>query len=175
MGFTKVFVAAGAIAFAIAFSAAAQHAQVQPSIIYGGAKISLGMTAEQVTQNLAGASRHIQTLSDKNTGLVYRNGVTDEFEGQLTFGNGHVIYADYHMPEAHSADELAQEIAGAIDSMETKTCQASNYSAHGTDGGFSLSTFECGSRRFNVMTVLEFGSSDRRFNVNIEIGQVVAK
>jgi len=175
MGFTKVFVATGAVAFVVALSVAAQHTQVRPSITYGTARISLGMTVEQVVQNLAGAARHIQTVSDKYTALVYRNGESDDFEGQITFGNGHVIYADYHMLNAHSADDLAQEIAGAVGNMETKACEVSNYSAHGTGGGFSQSIFECGSRRFNVMTTQTLGAAVRTINVNIEIGQTVAK
>jgi hypothetical protein len=74
-----------------------------------------------------------------------------------------------------SADELAQEIAGAVDNMETKTCETSNYSVHGTGGGFSQIISQCGSRRFNVMTVQVLGSPARTVNVNIEIGQIVAK
>jgi hypothetical protein len=154
---------------------APQRTQGQPSIIYGTAKISLGMTLEQVQQHLAEASRHIEMHSDKVTALVYINGEANDFEGQITFANGRVIYADFHMPNIRSADELAQEIAGAVDNMESKTCDASNYSAHGTGGGFSQIIFECGSRRFNVMTVQQLGSATRTVNVNIEIGQTVAQ
>ncbi len=152
-----------------------QLAQEQPSIAYGMAKISLGMTVEQVEQHLAEAARHIKKGSDKDTTLVYLNGESTDFEGQITFAGGHVIYADYHMPTVDSADELAQEIAGAVDNMGTKTCEASNYSAHGTGGGFTQIIFQCGSRRFNVMTVQVLRSAARTVNVNIEIGQIVAK
>lgn len=175
MRLASVFAATGAVVFVVALSVPAQHAPVQASITYGIAKISLGMTVEQVVQNLAGAARHMETLSDKDTALVYRNGESNDFEGQITFGNGHVIYADYQMPNARSADELAQEIAGAVDNMETKTCEVSNYSAHGTGGGFSQSIFDCGLRRFNVMTTQTLGSAVRKISVNIEIGQTVAK
>jgi hypothetical protein len=175
MSLIKTFALVGTIAVATWLSGAAQRTQGQPSIGYGTAKVSLGMSVEQVQQHLAEANRHIKTLSDKDTALVYQNGESVDFEGQITFGSGHVIYADYHMPVANSADELAQEIAGAVDNMETKTCEASNYFAHGTGGGFSQSIFECGSRRFNVMTVQTLGSSVRTVNVNIEIGRTVAK
>jgi hypothetical protein len=172
----RVFGLIGAVVLATALSVTAQRTQRQPSIGYGGATISLGMTVEEVERHLGDAARHMKTLPDsKDTALVYRNGESDDFEGQITFGTGHVIYADFHMPNVHSADELAQEIAGAVDSMETKTCEASNYSAHGTGGGFSQSIFDCGSRRFNVMTTQVFGSNTRTINVNIEIGQTVAK
>lgn len=59
--------------------------------------------------------------------------------------------------------------------METKTCTISNYAAHGTGGGFSESVFECGSRRFYVHTTQLLGSSARTINVNLEVGQTVAK
>lgn len=172
----KILGLVGVAIFVTALNGAAQRTQ-RPSISYGGATISIGMTVEEVERHLADAGRHIKTLvSDKDTALVYRNGETDDSEGQITFGaSRHVIYADFRMPNVHSADELAQEIAGAVDSMETKTCEASNYSAHGTGGGFSQSIFECGSRRFDVMTTQVLGSNVRTINVNIKIGQIVAK
>jgi len=142
---------------------------------YGQARVTLGMTVEQVEQNLAEGARHIQFRSDKETAIVRQNGVTDDFEGQITFRGGHVIYADYHLPNAHTADELAQEIAGAVDSMETKTCTISNFTAHGTGGGHSDSIFECGARRFTVFSVQTLGSNARTINVNLEMGQTVAK
>jgi hypothetical protein len=175
MSLLKTWALVGAVALTSGLNGAPQGTQGQPSITYGMAKISLGMTVEQVQQHLAEASRHIKALSNKDTALVYRNGESQDFEGQITFANGRVIYADFHMPEIKSADELAQEIAGAIDNMESKTCDSSNYSAHGTGGGFSQIIFECGSRRFNVMTVQELGSTTRTVNVNIEIGQTAAQ
>src|SRR2546423_3868071 len=116
----RIFGLIGAVAITTALngSGTAQRTQRQPSISYGEATISLGMTVEEVERHLADAARHMKTLSDKNTALVYRNGETDGFEGQITFGIRHVIYADFHMPDVHSADDLAQEIAGAVDSME---------------------------------------------------------
>jgi hypothetical protein len=171
----RAFGLVGAVALVTTLNGTAQRTQRQPSISYGETTISLGMTVEEVERHLADAARHIKTLSDKDTALVYRNGETDDFEGQITFRARHVVYADFHMPNVHSADELAQEIAGAIDTMETKTCEASNYTAHGTGGGFSQSIFECGSRRFNVMTTQVFGSNMRTIHVNIEIGQTASK
>ena len=111
-----------------------QANQRQPSIAFGMAKISLGMTIQQVEQNLAGAGRHIQMLQDKETAIVYRNGITDDSEGQITFYDGRVAFAQFAMPNANSAEDLALEIASAVDSMESNTCDASNFSAHGTGG-----------------------------------------
>jgi hypothetical protein len=175
MSLIRTMALLGAAALATGLKGEAQRAQTQPSITYGMAKISLGMTVEQVEQHLAEAARHIKKGSDKDTALVYLNGESTDFEGQITFASGHVIYADYHMPTVSNADELAQEIAGAVDNMETKTCEASNYSAHGTGGGFSQIIFQCGSRRFNVMTVQVLGNATRTVNVNIEIGQTVGQ
>ena len=175
MSLIKTFALVGAVALIPGIKGEAQRAQVQPSITYGMAKISLGMTVEQVEQHLAESARHIKKGSDKDTELVFTNGESSDFEGQITFASGRVIYADYHMPVAHSADELAQEIAGAVENMETRTCETSNYSAHGTGGGFSQIIFQCGLRRFNVMTVQALGSAVRTVNVNIEIGQIATK
>jgi hypothetical protein len=174
MSLTRFFVVSGAVGLAASLALAAQRTQSQPSITFGMAKVSLGMTVDQVQESLSGAARHIEFLPDKQTSIVRRNG-DDDTEGQVNFSGGQAIYAQYQMPNAHTADELAQEIAGAVDNMETKTCEASNYSAHGTGGGFSQSIFDCGSRRFNVMTMQILGSSVRSINVNIEIGQPVAK
>jgi hypothetical protein len=84
---------------------------------------------------------------------VYVNGVSDDFEGQVTVRGGHVIYSQFEMPDAHSFDELAQEIAGTVDNMETKTCTISNFASHGTGGGRTDSVFDCGSKRFNAETL----------------------
>jgi hypothetical protein len=175
MSLMKTLAFVGASILGAGLTGPAQRPREQAFMDYGQARISLGMTVEEVEQHLAGAARHIQFLSDKVTAIVYKNGVTDDTEGQITFGGGRVIYADYHMPDAKTADDLAQEIAGAVDSMETKTCTVSNYSAHGTGGGFSQSIFDCGSRRFNVMTTQTLGSAVRAINVNLEIGETGAE
>jgi hypothetical protein len=67
---------------------------------------------------------------------------------------------------------LAQEIAGAIENMTTKTCAVRNYSSHGTGGGFSQSIFDCGSKSFNVMTVETLGTNERYTHVEITIGAI---
>jgi hypothetical protein len=175
MSLIRVLTGVGAVVLCARLNAPAQRPQEQAFMTYGRARIALGMTVEQAEQRLAESSRHIQFLSDKETATVYQNGVTDDFEGQITFGGGHVIYADYHLPNARTADELAQEIAGAVDSMETKTCTISNFAAHGTGGGHSDTIFECGARRFVVFTMQTLGSNARTINVDLEIGQTVAK
>ena len=175
MSLIRALVAVGAIVLCSGLNKPAQRIQEQAFMTYGQARITLGMTVEQVEQHLSEGGRRIQFLSDKETAIVYRNGVTDDFEGQITFRSGHVIYADYHMPNALNADDLAQEIAGAVDDMETKTCTISNFTAHGTGGGHSDSIFECGARRFTVYTMQTLGSKTKTINVNIEIGQTVSK
>jgi hypothetical protein len=169
----KTFFVIGALAFAVVLQVSA--ARNQPSIAFGTATVSLGMTVEQVQERLSGAARSIKFLPDKVTALVYTNGEPDGTEGQITFSGGRVVYAQFQMRSVRNADELAQEIAGAVDSMETKNRDASNYSAHGTGGGFSQIIFDCGSRRFNIMTLQTLGSSDHTINVNIEVGQIVKK
>lgn len=173
----SLFFGVGIFAVALLTRASPQRPQERPSISYGTAKVSLGMTMEQVQQSLAGASRHMQTIpSFKQSVMVYVNGQPEPTsEGQIIFGNGRVTYADYKMPIIDTAEELAQEIAGAVDNMETKTCALSNYSAHGTGGETSQTIFDCGSRRFNVMTFHTFGSNARTTSVDIEIGNLATK
>jgi hypothetical protein len=154
---------------------ALQQTQDQPSVTFGMAKVSLGMTVQQVEQHLSEAGRHIEFLPDKQTAIVRVNGHLEDLEGQVTFSRGSAVYAQFQMPAVQSADELAQEIAGAVDSMDTKTCTVANFSAHGTGGGHSESIFKCGPRTFDVMTVQVLGSSARTINVDIEIGQITEK
>ncbi len=163
----------GALAFAIVLQLSAERNQ--PSIAFGMTTVSLGMTVQQVQERLSGEARSIKFLPDKVTALVYANRDPDETEGQITFSDGRVVYAQFQMRNVGNADELAQEIAGAVDNMETKNCDLSNYSAHGTGGGFSQTIFDCGSRRFNIMSVQSLGISDRTINVNIEVGQIATK
>lgn len=102
--------------------------------------------------------------------MVYVNGQSDS-EGQIIFGDGRVVtYADFKMPAANTAEELAQEIQGAVDNMETKTCDLSNYTSHGTGGEISQSIFNCGSRRFTVSSFHTFGVSARTTDIEIAIG-----
>lgn len=173
MRLKRALAVAGAVALVVGLKTDAQRKQEQPSITFGNARISLGMTVEQVTSHLTDAARHIRFMSDKQTALVYRHGVSDDIDGQVTFAGGRVIYAAYQMPNVHDPDELVQEIASAVESMDTKTCTLLNYSAHGTGGGFSETSVQCGSQRFNVRTTQVLGSRVRNTNVEIEIGQTI--
>jgi hypothetical protein len=175
MNSNSVLAMVGALSFAMATHGFAQENQT--SITFGTASVRLGMTIEQVQERLAGSGRYVKFLPDKVTGLVCITGESDPngVEGQVTFAGGRAIYAQFQMPNVHSADELAQEIAGAVGSMETKTCEVLNYSSHGTGGGFSQTIFECGPKTFNVMTTQTFGSNARTTNVNIEIGELAKK
>ena len=82
------------------------------------------------------------------------------------------MYAAFQLPVAHNAVELAQEIAGAIENMATKSCTVANYSSHGTGGGFSQVIFNCGSKNFDVMTVETLGTNERYTFVEITIGAI---
>jgi hypothetical protein len=161
---------AGMVLLTSAGTGSSERPQEQPSISFGMAQISLGMTVQEVEQRLSEGARHIQFLSDKKTAIVHLNGEPDRTEGQVTFSGGRAIYAQFQMPDVQSADELAEEIAGAVDSMAVKNCNISNYSSHGTGGGFSQSIFDCGTRTFNIMTTHILGSNGSSINVNIEIG-----
>jgi hypothetical protein len=166
-----VLAVTGTVVLATGLTLAAQRAQ-QPFLAFGAANISLGMTLPQVQQLLTEAGQHIRFLPDEKPPMQTAMVDAGDNGGQITFSDGRVVYAEYQMPNAHSADELAQEIAGAVDSVETKTCSASNYSAHGTGGEFSQSIFQCGPKRINVMTTRLLGSSVRDVNVTIQIGHI---
>ncbi len=163
------------LAVAVAFlslNTRAQRKQEPPSIAFGGAQVSLGMTTEQVEKNLSENARHIEFMTDKHTALVRINNAPVPSEGQVTFFDGRVGYAAFHFPDAHDADQLAQEIAGAVENMDTKVCTLSNYSSHGTGGGLSQTIFDCGSKSFNVMTTEILGHNDRYTHVEITIGAI---
>src|SRR2546426_921470 len=64
-------------------------------------------------------------------------------------------------PVASDAHELAQQIAGAVESMDSKECRVSNFSGHGTGGGYSETRFDCGAKGFEVMTVEPMGTKER--------------
>ena len=131
------------------------------------------MTLEEVNRVLATSGLHLQFLpNDKEDALV--TGPSGD-EGQVTFSAGRTIYAAYRMPNVNTADELTQEIAGAVDSMQTKTCYVQNYSSHGTGGGMNQTIFECGFRRFTIMNGYVLGGGGRMINVSIEIGRQETK
>jgi prepilin-type processing-associated H-X9-DG protein len=164
----------GVVATFLGLNVEAQRGQQPPSIGFGGAQVSLGMTVEQVEKNLAASARHIEFMSDKHTAVVRVNNapVPSGDEGQVTFFDGHVAYAAFQFPATHDAVRLAQEIAGAVENMDAKVCAASNYSSHGTGGGFSQTIFDCGSKSFNVMTVETLGANERYTHVEITIGGI---
>jgi hypothetical protein len=167
-------VVAGLISILVGPNIAAQRKQPPPSIEFGGAQVSLGMTVGQVEKNLAESARHIEFMSDKHTAVVRVNNasVPTGDEGQVTFFDGRVVYAAFQFPGTHDAVELAQEIAGAVENMGTKTCALRNYSSHGTGGGFSQTIFDCGSKSFNVMTLETLGTNERDTHVEISIGAI---
>ena len=174
MNLLRALVVIGAIAAVLCLNMKAQRKQEHASIEFGGAQVSLGMTVEQVEKNLAENARHIEFATDKHTALVRINNAPgySGHEGQVTFFDGRVAYAAFHFPDAHDADQLAQEIAGAVDNMDTKVCAASNYSSHGTGGSLSETIFDCGSKSFDVITTEALGHNERYTHVEITIGAI---
>lgn len=174
MNLLKALAVMGAIVVGLGLSMKAKQKQEPASIEFGGARVSLGMTVEQVGKNLAESGRHIELLTDKHTALVRINNAAgySGHEGQVTFFDGRVAYAAFHFPDAHDADQLAREIAGAVDSMDTKVCAASNYGSHGTGGSLSETIFDCGSKSFDVMTTEALGHSERYTHVEVTIGAI---
>ncbi|MGC1417043.1 MAG: hypothetical protein WA817_17275 [Candidatus Acidiferrum sp.] len=174
MNLPKSLALIGAIPIVLAFNMEAQRKQEPPSIEFGGAQISLGMTVEQVQKNLAANARHIELMTDKHTALIRINNapLPSGSEGQVTFFDGRVAYAAFHFPDAQDADQLAQEIAGAVENMDTEACAISNYSSHGTGGGLSQTIFDCSSKSFDVVTTEILGHSERYTHVEITIGTI---
>ena len=167
----RVLAVTGVVVLAATLGLAAQRVQ-QPSLNFGAANISLGMTLQEAQNLLTGAGQHIHFIPDEKPPVRTAMIDEDDYYGQVTFWDGRVVFVKYQMPVAHNPDELAQEIAGAVDSMETKTCSASNYSSHGTGGGFSESIFQCGPKRFSVTTTQVLRSGVRDINVSIQIGHI---
>lgn len=174
MHFIRTFVVAGLVAGLLSSEAKAQRREMPPSLEFGGAQVSLGMTVEQVQKSLAESARHIDFLGDKRTAVVRLNNapIPTGDEGQVTFFDGHAVYASFQFPEAHGAVELAQELAGAIESMETKTCTVGNFSSHGTGGGTTQTHLDCGPKTIIVMTIDVLGNSERSTQVEITIGAI---
>ena len=171
MSLMRILAVISAVVLATGLTLAAQRTQ-QPSLNFGAANIHLGITLEQAEQLLTQAGQHFQFIRDEQPPFQTLAIDGSDDGGQITFSGDRAVFIEYQMPAARSADALAQEIAGAVDSVETKTCSASNYSAHGTGGGFSESIFQCGSKRFSVHTTQLLGSNVRTVNVNIEIGHL---
>jgi hypothetical protein len=117
------------------------------------------MTLYQVQNVLERNGFRFQMTDDKRTAMAYRmvQGRASADDGQITFDvaippdQQHVIYANYKYP-AVSADELAQEIAGAANIVESKRCVVSNDDTHAIGLTISQTIFECGLQRFVVET-----------------------
>jgi hypothetical protein len=134
------------------------------------------MTVEQVERGLSEGARHIKFMKeDKHTALVQVNNSTEPEgdEGQVTFFNGRVVYAAFDFPMPRDTHEFAQELAGAVDAMDSKKCTASNFSGHGTGGGYSETRFDCGVKGFEVTTVEQLGTNERYApELKITIGEI---
>ena len=183
MSFVRVLAVASVVVFTSRFNACQrtkqpqqqpqEQTQEQPSLTFGSARISLGMTQGQVEQHLSEASRHIAHagLGDQNMMGVFRNGELIQ-EGGMWFRDGRVVFAVIQMPNAKNADELAEQIANAVDNMETKACAALNFRTGTVGSPFSsLQTrFVCGSRRFEVMTMRYSGGSPEFNTTGISLG-----
>lgn len=148
-----------------------QTSNKPPSIGFGMAYVSIGMTEAEVNKIMAENGHHLKFLPDKQTALVVENDTPDSDEGQITFSDGRVVYAMFQFPIARESNELAQEVAGAIEAMNTKLCTIGNYSGHGTGGGYTESVFDCGDKKFDIFTQ-ELLGSERATNVQIEIGKL---
>lgn len=178
-----LFMAAAAPAqakgIAPALLARAHEGKQQPYLKFGGARVSLGMTVEQVERNLAAIGGHLKFFYDGQTA----SGMTEQAasvtlksppepnsdEGQVTFYNGRVGYADFKFSGTRDAVVLAQELTGAIENVDARNCSLENFTAHGTGGGHTDSIFTCGSKTVRVMTIEPLGD-DRSVIVSIEIG-----
>ncbi len=177
MNLIRVFAVTGAVVLATTLNLSSQRKQVLPSISFGETQVSLGMSVEEVERNLAESGRHIEFMADKHTALVHMNNapISGGSEGQVTFFDGRVTYAAFHFPDARDAYELAQEIAGAVEDMDTRSCTVTNYSSHGSGGRLSETVFDCGSKSFNVMTTEVLGHSERYTRVERTIGEIRQK
>lgn len=160
------------LATGIVVVALAQQRETPPAISFGSAQVSIGMTKEKLEQNLAVNGWHLQPIQNYKQSAMIEENSGGSTTGQVVFADDRVAYIDYQFPNARNATELAQEIAGAVEEMDTKNCVIQNYSSHGTGGGFSEAIFECGPKRFSIMTVESLGSNERPTNVHIEIGKI---
>lgn len=155
---------ASVVALVVVFGITTDAQHAGPSLAFGNANISLGMTPEQVEKHLADANRHIEFMKEyKDSALVRINNSAEPEgdEGQVIFSNGRLVYAAFDFPSPGDTHELAQELAGAVDAMDSKQCRVSNFSGHGTGGGYSETRFDCGAKGFEVITVDSLGTNDR--------------
>jgi hypothetical protein len=173
MRLLKTLFVTGALAVAfLNVNTRAERRQEPPSIAFGLARVTVGMTIERVEKNLAESGRHLEPLGDKHSWSVCINNIPmpDCDEGEVVFFDGHVAYAMFQLPVVRTADQLAKEIASAVENMDTNVCVVRNYSSHGTGGGTSGTIFDCGSKSFELMTSENLGDNEHYTNVNITIG-----
>jgi hypothetical protein len=98
------------------------------------------MTVGQVERDLAAAGRHLEFLYSGQTASgmteqgasVTLNKVTGPGAdaGQVTFYNGRVGYAAIQFSGTRDAVVLAQELAGAIENVDARSCSLENFTAH---------------------------------------------
>lgn len=140
--------------------------QEQPSVSFGASRIYLGMAKEEVQRRLAESARHIVVQTGLPAGdqhlswaTVVRNstsGPDDSDEGVITFRDERVTSAGLSMPAPQDADELAEEIANAVEGMQVKTCIVENSRNASTRAGLEetrvLTRFRCGSQYLGITT-----------------------
>lgn len=149
-----------------------QRREEAPSLEVDGTRIQLGMTQEQVMTALEKNGMKLRFLFDGHAALVVRKDTppnVNDFDSQITFYDGRAAYVSFQFPDAHSAVQLAQEIAGAIESVEDRNCSLENFSAHGTGGGHTDVIANCGPKTITIMTVEPLGG-ERSTHVEISIG-----
>lgn len=176
------FILSGLIACSVPSTLCAQGSPkhdasaARPSVTFGLAQIKLGMTLEEVNAELARSGRHLEFFpNDTRDASVLRNNEPrrEGDEGQITFARGHVVYAAFHFAPINTAVELAQELAGAVETLSNKVCLSRNYSSHGTGGSTSQTLFECGAQTIIVMTN-EATGYERSTEIVLEIGDAAA-
>jgi hypothetical protein len=148
-----------------------QRKQELPSLEIDGTLIQLGMTQVQVMTALDKNGMKLRFLWDGHAALVVRKDAPNlnDADSQSTFYDGRAAYVSFQFPQAHSAVQLAQEIAGAVELVESKDCSLRNFSAHGTGGGHSDVIASCGSKTIVIMTS-EPLNGERSTHVEISIG-----
>lgn len=149
-----------------------QRKEEPPSLEIHGTRIQLGMTREQVMTALDKIGMKLRFLWDGHTALVLKRDTPpnpDDFDSQITFYDGRAAYVSFQFPEAQSAVQLAQEIAGAVEIVEDKNCSLENFSGHGTGGGHSDVIANCGPKTITIMTS-EPLNGERSTHVEISIG-----
>jgi hypothetical protein len=148
-----------------------QRKEEPPSLEIDRASIQLGMTQEQVAAALDKNGMKLRFLWDGHAALVVKKDAQNlsDADSQITFYDGRAAYVSFQFPVAHSAVQLAQEIAGAIEAVEDKNCSLENFSAHGTGGGHSDVVANCGPKTITIMTMEPLGG-ERSTHVEISIG-----